>query len=239
MSDNKYSDIYLLMEELAKQDKSLEKGFQDPTAETEDHPEHYYNDAMIPKLGNKFAYSKFIPFNRNKGVHLGLDVNGMGEINTQHGIETGNGAIKELFELISDLALDYGLQAFRTGGDKGRLFSSNSEKANEFATNLQAKLEGMAPVKGTSHKMSVSVGIGYTPEHADRALSAAKDVIGTIVNGKRVKKFKPGAEPVIIHSLLSESPPADWKPAVERESYGRKEDAIPGGLKLNNPLKIK
>ncbi len=245
MFDNdNYNNLFQTIEGLAKVDMSIADALRvtrqhNPTA-GKVLARHMYTDAMVPKIGNSFAYRDFLTRNRSTGVHLSLDANGFGSINKEHGFETGNEAIKTLFNTVSDVSRKYGLKAFRVGGDEGRLHAPTPERAQGFIKELKEKLSGAPNLPGTNHKLSVSVGMGYSPEHAEQALLYAKDQLGPLVNGKRMKNNALGAEPTVAHSLLHEQPPQEWRPhtgtftALPHEQV--KETNSPG-LKMNNPLK--
>ncbi len=242
--DEKYAKLVERLEDLAKGDM----GLMDALGITRQHnpaagkvlARHLFTDTMVPKVGNAFAYKDFLSRNRDNGIHLSLDANGFGSINKEHGFETGNEAIKHLFNTVSDVSRKYGLKAFRVGGDEGRLHAPTPARAEGFIKELKDKLANSPNVAGTDHKMSVSIGLGYSPEHAEQALMHAKDQLGPLVNGKRMKTFPAGKEPTVSHSLLHENPPNTWRPhtgnmaPLPHEEV--KETATPG-LKLHNPMK--
>lgn len=242
--DDKYSKIIEGLEELAKVDMSLMAALgaarKNNQAAGKVLARHLFTDSMVPRVGNSFAYKDFLSRNKDSGVHLSLDANGFGSINKEHGFETGNEAIKHLFNTVSDVSRKYGLKAFRVGGDEGRLHAPTPERAEGFIKELKEKLGSLPNVPGTDHKMSVSVGMGYSPEHAEQALMHAKDQLGPLVNGKRMKTFQLGKEPTVHHSLLHENPPPTWRPhsnPAKPLPHEEVKDTATPGLKLANPLK--
>jgi diguanylate cyclase (GGDEF)-like protein len=242
--DEKYSKFFTALEALSKTDMSVMDAINiarkhNPKA-GKVLARHVFTDSMVPKVGNTFAYKDFLSRNQNTGIHLSLDANGFGSINKEHGHPVGDEAIKHLFNTVSDVSRKYGLKAFRVGGDEGRLHAPTPARAEGFVKELKERLANSPNVAGTNHKLSVSVGIGYSPEHAEQALIRAKDQLGPLVDGKRIKTFPLGKEPTVHHSLLHENPPPLWRPqtgtfpALPHEEV--KETATPG-LKLHNPLK--
>lgn len=240
--DNEYQKLYETFEELSKVDLNVGQALK---AAKKASPEaakvlarHIYLDQLTGNVGNAFAYKDFLSRNQNNGVHVSLDANGFGAINKEHGFEKGNEAIKHLFGAVSEASRQVHGKAFRPGGDEGRLHFSTQEKAEGFVKLLKEKLNALPHVPGTNHKLSVSVGLGYSPEHAEKALTLAKDQLGPLVNGKRQKINLPGSEPTVHHSLLHESPPENWRPAVGKVTPPHEVHVtVPDqGLKLHNPL---
>lgn len=244
MDSNKYSKLRENLETLAKADMSLSEAL---ALARKHNPEagkilagHIYKDRLVPKVGNRFAYEDFLKRHGNSGVHLSMDANSFGAINKEHGFETGDEAIKQLFNTASDVSRKYGLKLFRVGGDEGRLHASSPERANAFLKEFKDKLAKNPKIAG-QHQISASIGVGYNPEHAERALIQAKDKLGPLVNGKRNKINKPGEEETVFHSLLHESPPANWHPSVGKVPpmpHEENTSTTPSALKLNNPLKV-
>lgn len=240
--DDKYSDLFKVFENLSKEEPSLGEALKSIKATNPKAHKvlarHLYTDTMVPRIGNSFAYKDFLTRHGNSGIHLSLDANSFGSINKEHGFEKGNEAIKKLFNTISDISRKYGMKAFRVGGDEGRLHAPTPERANGFLKELKSSLETSPLLSGTNHRISVAVGVGYTPEHAEQSLIRAKDKLGPLISGKRVKEFKPGEEPTVSHSALEETPPAHWKPSnhVHKDSQMIEPVTNPA-LKLANPLK--
>jgi diguanylate cyclase (GGDEF)-like protein len=244
--DDKYIKIFDSLETLIKADTSLEDALR---AVRRTYPKegsvlarHLYVDSMTGKVGNKKAYSDFLSRHGNSGIHLSLDANGFGSINKEYGHSKGDEAIKQLFSTISDVSRKYSLKAFRTGGDEGRLHAPTPERANGFIKELKDRLEKAPALPGTKHKLSVSVGIGYTPDHAEKALIEAKNQLGPMIEGSRKKAQPPGAEPTVFHSLLHEAPPENWRPSsgkIPQMPHEEEQGVVPSKLKIANPLKVK
>lgn len=147
------------------------------------HPDHVktmtkelFSDSMVPHMGNKKAYADFMT-RPKQGVHIRMDGNDFGSINKLHGFEKGNEAIVSMGSSIRD-AMDDAVgrkngKLFRIGGDEFHAFVPNHEHAAQFARAVRARLEAIPAVGGT-HNLSVSLGIGHTPDHAEAALINAK-----------------------------------------------------------------
>lgn len=148
---------------------------------------HIFGDSMVKRMGNKTAYADFLA-RPKQGVHIRMDGNDFGQINKQHGFETGNGAITAMGNAIRE-ALDETVgtkhgKSFRIGGDEFHAFVPTHEHAAMFARAVRNKLEKVPPVGGT-HNLSLSMGFGHTPEHAELGLINAKGV-------KRGMGYEPG-----------------------------------------------
>lgn len=239
--DDKYQKIHKNLKDLRKVDMGLMEALKIARAHNPDAgnalARHIFLDTLVPRVGNSFAYKDFLSRHNNSGVHLSLDANSFGAINKEHGFEAGNEAIKQLFNTVSDVSRKYGLKAFRVGGDEGRLHASTPERAHGFINELKERLDSAPHLDGTDHRLSVSVGLGYTPEHAEQALMRAKDQLGPLELGKRKKMWAPGKEPTVAHSLLHESPPPHWRPSTASVPAAAQEPI--SALKISNPLKEK
>lgn len=162
-----------------------------------------FKDSMVPTLGNKKAYKDFLSRPR-EGIHVAADANGFKSINDTFGHHVGDHAIKALGGAFRE-ALDESVgrknaKAFRTGGDEFVAHVPSHEHAARFARVLRQKLDALPAVGGT-HKYSMSLGFGHSPEHADKALYHAKDA-------KVAAKYAPGQAQMHVHSLVpgSEGP---------------------------------
>lgn len=171
---------------LAKVEPKLEgalKGLRDAVKAGHVHPDvlkhltnEIFTDSMVRGLGNKKAYLDFL--SRPKaGVHIRMDGNDFGGINKVHGFETGNKAISAMGQAIRE-AMDEAVgrahgKAFRIGGDEFHAFVPSHEHAAQFARTVRSKLEAIPAVGGT-HNLSLSLGFGHTPDHAELALINAK-----------------------------------------------------------------
>lgn len=171
---------------------------------------HAFTDPMTGNvMGNKLAYTDFKSRNRG-GIHLMLDGNDFKAINDRFGHETGDHAIRAmagaLKSAIDEAAPGEG-KLFRVGGDEFAAHLPTHEHAARFARTLRQKLEAVPPVQGV-HKLSMGIGIGTSPEHADTALYEAKkqkyDPAGMIGPDSRkwVSKYAPGSAPTLAHSLV-------------------------------------
>lgn len=135
-----------------------------------------FTDSMVKGLGNKKAYLDFLG-RPKQGVHIRMDGNDFGGINKLHGFETGNGAISAMGGAIRE-AMDEAVgrahgKVFRIGGDEFHAFVPSHEHAAHFARSVRNKLEAIPAVGGT-HALSLSLGFGHTPDHAELALINAK-----------------------------------------------------------------
>lgn len=146
-----------------------------------------FTDSMVKGMGNKKAYLDFL--SRPKaGVHVRMDGNDFGGINKVHGFETGNKAISAMGAAIRE-AMDEAVgrahgKVFRIGGDEFHAFVPSHEHAAHFARTVRNKLEAIPAVGGT-HNLSLSLGFGHTPDHAELALINAK-------GAKKAAGYTPG-----------------------------------------------
>lgn len=136
-----------------------------------------FTDSMVPGMGNKKAYADFLA-RPKQGVHVHIDGNSFGQINkTGRGFEAGNDAIvamgKAIRESVDEAVGRKQAKAHRVGGDEFRVFVPTHEHAALFARALRQHLEAIPPIDGTHH-LSVSMGFGHTPDHAELALIDAK-----------------------------------------------------------------
>lgn len=135
-----------------------------------------FTDTMVPQIGNKMAYNDFRSRPR-PGVHVHLDGNDFGSINKMHDHETGNQAIVAMGKALRQ-AMDESVgrktgKLFRTGGDEFVAHVPSHEHAALFARALRSKMDAIPAIRGT-HRLSMSLGFGPTPEHAEEALKDAK-----------------------------------------------------------------
>jgi GGDEF domain-containing protein len=166
-------------------------------------PEHFkritqeiFTDPMTG-MGNKKAYADFLTRPR-QGVHIRIDGNDFGDINKAHGFEAGDGAIKAMGTSIRE-ALHQSVgkkyaKSFRIGGDEFHAHVPDPRSAARFARAVREKLESIAPIGGT-HGLSLSIGFGHSPEHAEQALIHAK-------TAKKLAGYKPGQARTHVHSLV-------------------------------------
>jgi GGDEF domain-containing protein len=167
-------------------------------------PEHFKNitraifsDSMVPGMGNKRAYADFLTRPR-QGVHVRMDANDFGDINKVHGFEVGNEAISALgraiHESLHETAGSKRAKAFRIGGDEFHAHVPDARTAARFTRRVREKLEAIPPVRGT-HSLSLSVGFGHTPEHAEQATIHAK-------TAKKAAGYAKGKANTHAHSLV-------------------------------------
>ncbi len=138
-----------------------------------------YGDQLLGHtIGNKRAYADFLS-RPKEGVHVMMDANDFKSINDELGHGVGDKALRAMGDVIRG-ALDETVgrehgKAFRFGGDEFAAHVPTYEHAAAFARALRARLEAVPPLGGT-HRLSMSMGIGHTPEAADYALNMhAKD----------------------------------------------------------------
>lgn len=189
---------------------------------------HIYTDTLCPWVGNRFAYNDFLSRHKHHGIHVSVDLNSFSNINNTQGHLAGDEAIKKFFKISSEISRGLKGKNFRVGGDENRLFFDSPKAAETFASMLKERL---STEKIGDHILSASVGIGYTPEEAELALKQAKEELGPMFEGERIKRHAVGQEPTSIVSNLSKTPPNHWKAPAQSP----KEEA--GLLKLRNPLK--
>jgi diguanylate cyclase (GGDEF)-like protein len=159
-------------------------------------PSHLTQDSTFKEMGNKHAHKEFLK-TPTKGVHLRIDINHLGDINSTHGHETGDKALKAIgTNLLSAASEAAGKDAkvFKLGGDKFSVHVPTHEVAAQLARNLRAKLEVIPSVNGT-HNLSVCLGIGQSNEHAHNALIDAKIE-------KTKGNHKPGTAPMYVVSAI-------------------------------------
>lgn len=192
---------------------------------------HLFTDTLCPWVGNRYAYNDFLSRHKQHGIHVSVDLNGFSSLNNNHGHIVGDEALQKYFKISSEVSRLLKGKNFRVGGDENRLYFSDRHKAEQFSFELKTRL---ATEKIRDHQLSVSIGIGYTPDQAETALKQAKEQLGPTVQHEKVRNFPAGAEPTIIVSLLGEKPPAHWSPSSDQIS---KEGAKDSMLKIKNPLK--
>ncbi len=200
-------------EALGKIDELVKAGHLEPH-HAEALRQHAFKDPMTGHvMGNKFAYTDFLNRNGNnhEGVHMVMDGNDFKSVNDKFGHETGDQGIKAMGKAMRE-AMDEAVgsdkgKLFRTGGDEFAAHVPTHEHAAAFARALRSKLEAIQPIQGT-HKLSMGIGMGHTPGHADKALYEAKkqkyDPEGMTHPDSRkwVSKYSPGTAPNFAHSLM-------------------------------------
>jgi diguanylate cyclase (GGDEF)-like protein len=196
-----------------------------------------YGDQLVPDVGNKRAYQDFLS-RPKEGVHVMMDANDFKSINDELGHDVGDKAIKHMGGAMRQamdetVGRDQG-KLFRFGGDEFAAHLPSGEHAARFARALRAKLEAI-PALGGTHRLSVSMGLGHTPQHADKALNehakaAKNDAIQAItgVHGSRQKVRAP--EALYAHSLIPGHEGA--VPTGERPSFKMPPPAPTLGLQV-------
>jgi len=129
-------------------------------------------------------------------VHVSLDLNDFGTINKLHGFEVGDAAIKSAGKAIREAAdvSSSRAKAHRVGGDEFMLHFPNIEQAHAFAKNVRSKF-GEIPKIGGTHRLSASIGMGESPEHAEKSLIQAK-------TAKKAAQYQLGEADTHAHSMV-------------------------------------
>ena len=180
---------------------------------------HLFRDSMIPAMRNKAAYTDFLKDHANAGTHVNLDLNDFGAINKFHGQEMGDKAITDAGNIIADAAKKYAGRTFRVGGDEFRAHFLQPEHAKAFAADVKAAMDNYSKqLVGGTHRLAASIGVGHTPEHAEKALMEAKWTLGVEdpSTGKRKNHHAVGQAPTVIGDKLHEPTPQGWMPAEAR-----------------------
>jgi len=167
-----------------------------------------YGDPMVNDVGNKRAYADFLKRPR-EGVHVMMDANNFKSINDDLGHDVGDKAIKlmggAMRQAMDETAGREQGKLFRFGGDEFAAHLPTYEHAAQFARALRSKLEAIPALAGT-HRLSVSMGLGHTPQHADYALNThAKGAKNAAVDALRRKPGQENArapEALYAHSLV-------------------------------------
>jgi len=168
-----------------------------------------YGDPMVADVGNKRAYRDFLTRPR-EGTHIMMDMNNLKLINDELGHDAGDKAIKTTGKAMRD-AMDETVgreqgKLFRFGGDEFAAHVPTYEHAAQFARALRSKLEAV-PALGGTHRLSVSVGLGHTPAHADQALNLhakaakAKDTAARGMRSNLDPRMSSAPEAMYAHSL--------------------------------------
>jgi diguanylate cyclase (GGDEF)-like protein len=161
---------------------------------------HIFTDDMAEGVGNKYAWEKFKALNR-PGTYVSIDGNDFKHVNDTHGHQAGDDAIKGIGAALRGAADKVGNgKLFRSGGDEFVAHFPSFEEAARFGRHVHENLASVPPIAGR-HKLSVSMGIGPTYQHADKvALPLAKKGRIDKVTGQRA--FAPGHVPNMAHSVM-------------------------------------
>jgi GGDEF domain-containing protein len=233
-----YNNITKVFKDLIKNDQGLTDQLKatyetDLTKDIQHYPKHIYKDTLVPEMGNVFSFNSFLKQNQNCGIFVIIDANDFNSINVNSGYAAGNDAIKTLMGCIVQTASATNCKAFRLAGAQVLVHAPNMDKVAVFVDNLKKAVMALPMVDG-KHKMSVCVGLGYSPEHAEMALKIAKQKLSNIDNGIERRVNLPGQEETVVHSLLGESANADWRPLL-----GYSEDAPHEEMKTVLPKEVK
>ncbi len=175
------------------------------TAQAATH--HLLVDPMTG-LGNQASAENF-KAQKKPGVYAMIDGTDFSSVNNTFGHGVGNQAIKAyggaLRAALDEAAPGVG-KAFRAGGDEMMVHLPSHEHAARFARALHQHLDKVPAIQGT-HKLSAGIGLGLSPEHADKALYAAKEQKylpgqAHIDARQRKRAFPVGQAPNMAHSLV-------------------------------------
>ena len=224
-----YNLFYKNVESLRKMDSAMGGPLEVPKEKPIEKDANIFDDLLMPGLGNLYAYNEHLKRKSQSGIHLMFDINGLGAINDKFSLRHGDGVVKTLFKIVKKYTDDEGFEVFRIAGDLGYVYIPSAKKAVLFANSLIKKMETF-PKMDYHHSVSISIGIGYTPEQAKKALFISKSKLHENIDNKKHPKFAPGMEPNVVTSLLDEAPPQYWRPDIQDREP-------PQGIKLANPLK--
>jgi PleD family two-component response regulator len=160
-------------------------------------------------MGNLYSLNQFKTKYHNSGIYTILDVNDLDSINQNQGYDKGDEALKSIGQAVNTVAQKHDIKCFKNGG-QFITHAPTSERANVFKDDLIKEIKALGMVNG-QHKMSVSVGTGYSQEHAESALKMAKLKLYQDVQGIQSRVKAPGQEDNVDHNLLHEQPHAQWR----------------------------
>jgi GGDEF domain-containing protein len=217
-----FKEIMSSLSSLSKSDDAISNELQsiEQTRPELQLPKHVFKDLTIPDMGNLHSFSFFDKQYQNSGVYIILDSNDFGSINEDNGYKIGDEAIKSLMGCISQVSSELGLKAFRMAGAQALVHAPSSDKAVLFCDKVQKAIKSLPLVNG-KHKMSVSIGMGYSKERAENALKISKEKLCQWEGRIQQRINQPGAEENVFHSLLNETPNQTWQPLL-----GYSEDAL-------------
>jgi len=156
-------------------------------------------------VGNKYSFMKFMQ-KQKPGVYTSIDINNFKHINDRFGHPVGDEAIKAMGGALKDAGQKVGdSKIFRPGGDEIVTHHPTLESAHNFLRHLNNHVNSLPPVNGL-HRLSFSIGMGPTYEHADSALLEAKKNKIDPISGKA--RYQPHQTPSFGHSHMpgSEGP---------------------------------
>jgi GGDEF domain-containing protein len=136
---------------------------------------HMLTDTLVPAAGNHHSWKQSL--SQPGGVHVHINGNDTGQLNTDHGFKAGNEAVAALGNAIRQ-TLDEAVgrkksQLYRIGGDNFSARVPNLEAAAGLSRHLRSKLKGIPALRG-EHNLSVSIGFGNDSDQAESALQDAK-----------------------------------------------------------------
>jgi GGDEF domain-containing protein len=205
----KMAKVFEKLSKTAPEVRQAMSGMRDAVKAGHIKPEHadairrgLFTDRLTGgKVGNFAAYEDHLEGLKNQkdqGVHVHMDANDFGSINKLHGKMVGDEAIRQLVgaqrEAIDKHVGRKHAKLFRVGGDETVAHFKTKEHAAAFLRGVRENLDAKVPVGGT-HRLSLSVGMGHTPEHAEQALINAK-------TEKKRQNYQVGQAGHRAHSLL-------------------------------------
>jgi len=236
---NIFEKLSNVFSDLRKSEAGLSDKLDDAMSPKEPQlPKHVYKDLSIPQIGNMHSFNTFEQQYQNVGVWIALDANGFDAINDDSGYEAGNEGMKNLMTSVAKAATDLGLKAFRVGGGTAFVHAPNNDQAALFCDRIQNDVKSSPMVAG-KHKMSISIGLGYSKQHAENALKMAKQKLSHFEGGIEQRMKPPGCEENVFHSLLHENLHPDWQPLLGYHGLAPHEEH-PGPLlpkDIKSPLK--
>jgi len=132
---------------------------------------HLNEDSEVQGVGNLRAYNNFMQA-PPPGLHIHLNMNDVRHLNATYGQSVGTHAVKAVGTSTRDVArtlIGQNARVFRLGGDRFVVHVPSTEAAALFARGLRQHLEQIPAINGT-HKLSVTMGVGPSKEHANSAL---------------------------------------------------------------------
>lgn len=193
--------------EVVKHMRAAEAAGHLPPGTSHNATQHLFVDPMTG-LGNQASAENF-KNQKKPGVYAMLDGTDFKSVNDTFGHEVGNQALKAygaaVRNALEEAAPGVG-KSFRSGGDEMLVHLPSHEHAARFARALHQHLEAIPAIQGT-HKLSVGMGLGLNPEHADQALYAAKENKyhpgqERVPHRDRRRVFPIGQTPNLAHSLV-------------------------------------
>jgi GGDEF domain-containing protein/GNAT superfamily N-acetyltransferase len=226
-----------------------------------------WTDSMLQSFGNRRAYDDFLSRHADKGgAHVVIDLNDFGMINKDHSHEIGDLALQDFERITQPLIQHYKGKSFRRGGDEFSVWFESPDAAHMFVRELSSQLDqankkrqfGIEGNGRPAYNLSASIGIGWSPEHAEDALARAKRSLGmkvfekhpvtgvVIPTTKRVNHHPPGQAPTVYWSgfantgYLSPYEPKQRKEGMAQEAMAKSEDlakaSIAGATQIGHRL---